>query len=268
VRPVPEADRYEAWIAEDWQAGGEIVRNLSQDEALPDVIRVSDEDETRFSLALSGPSGAAGALFNRYLSLRGRAGGCLIVVGIEDEREAVARRRKEAARRLRAGGAVYLGQAAGRAWKRGRYEGPYLRDALMDAGAMVETLETSHTWSRLEELYAAVRGAIADALREQGTPGVVLCHLSHAYPDGASLYFTFVARRLAGEEIQQWRRVKGAACEAIVASGGTITHHHAIGRDHAPYMKAEVGELGLDLLRAAKQRLDPEGILNPGKLIW
>ena len=95
----------------------------------------------------------------------------------------------------------------------------------------------------------------------------MLCHLSHAYPDGASLYFTFVARRLAGAEIEQWRKVKTAASEAIVKAQGTITHHHAIGRDHAPYMEAEVGALGLDVLRSAKERLDPAGILNPGKLI-
>jgi alkyldihydroxyacetonephosphate synthase len=267
VRPNPDGERYETWMAESWEAGCAAIRSLAQDEVLPDVIRLSDEQETRFSLALSGPSGWAGALFRRYLSLRKRADGCLIVVGVEGDRETVARRRSLATRRLRAAGAIYLGQPGGRAWKRGRYEGPYLRDALMDAGAMVETLETSHTWSRLEELYRAVSGAISEAMEAQGTPGMVLCHLSHAYPDGASLYYTFVARRRPGEEVEQWRRVKAAACEAIVACCGTITHHHAVGRDHAPYMKAEVGELGVDVLRAAKERFDPAGILNPGKLL-
>jgi alkyldihydroxyacetonephosphate synthase len=134
-------------------------------------------------------------------------------------------------------------------------------------GAMVETLETSHTWARLAELYAAVGGAIRASMGSQGTPGLVFCHLSHAYADGASLYFTFISRARRGEEIEQWRTVKHAACEAIVASGGTITHHHAVGRDHAPYMKAEVGELGIEALRAVKERLDPAGIMNPGKLI-
>jgi alkyldihydroxyacetonephosphate synthase len=267
VRPAPESERYEGWVAESWEAGCELVRGLAQRDALPDVIRLSDVEETRFSLVLSGRRGLARTIFERYLALRRRRGGCLVVMGIEGERRAVAQRRSVAARHLRAGGAVYIGQSAGHAWKRGRYEGPYLRDSLMDAGAMVETLETSHTWSRLAELYDAVRRAIADALRRQGTPGIILCHLSHAYADGASLYFTFIARRRPGEEIQQWRAVKSAASDAIVATEGTITHHHAIGRDHAPYMRAEVGELGLDLLRAAKECLDPAGILNPGKLL-
>ena len=94
-----------------------------------------------------------------------------------------------------------------------------------------------------------------------------MCHVSHAYPDGASLYYTFLARSRSGQEIEQWREVKAAACEAIVRAEGTITHHHAVGRDHAPYMEAEVGELGSTALRAVKERLDPTGIMNPGKLL-
>ena len=132
---------------------------------------------------------------------------------------------------------------------------------------MVETLETAHTWSALRNLYERVRSAVELALESQGTPGIVFCHLSHAYADGASLYFTFVAAARRESEIEQWAAVKGAASEAIVAAGGTITHHHAVGRDHRPYMEAEVGETGLEALRAVKERLDPAGIMNPGKLI-
>ncbi len=267
VRPAPPVRRYEAWMAESFEAGAEIVRTLAQGPGLPDVIRVSDEEETEVSLALSGPRGVAGTLFGRYLGLRSRRGGCLVVVGHEGGEEAVSRRRALSVRELRRGGAVYLGQSAGRSWEHGRYQGPYLRDTLMEMGAMVETLETSHTWSRLGELHAAVGAAIRDSLEAQGTPGLVFCHLSHAYADGASLYFTFISRARRGEEIGQWQQVKRAACEAIVAHGGTITHHHAVGRDHAPYMEAEVGQTGLDVLRAAKERLDPTGIMNPGKLI-
>jgi alkyldihydroxyacetonephosphate synthase len=267
VRPAPAVRRYEAWIAESFEAGGEIVRGLAQGSGLPDVIRVSDEEETRVSLALSGPRGVAGAAFDGYLRLRGRREGCLIVVGFEGGEESVARRRALSVRLLRRGGAAYLGQAAGRTWEHGRFHGPYLRDTLMDMGAMVETLETSHTWSRLGELHRAVGTAIGESLAAQGTPGLVFCHLSHAYADGASLYFTFISRARRGEEVDRWRRVKRAACEAIVAAGGTITHHHAVGRDHAPYMEAEVGRTGLEVLRAVKERLDPEGIMNPGKLI-
>jgi alkyldihydroxyacetonephosphate synthase len=267
VRPTPPVRRYEAWMAPGFEAGAEIVRALAQGPGLPTVIRISDEEETEGSLALSGPRGAAGRLFDGYLGLRRRRGGSLVIVGFEGDEESVARRRALAVRALRAGGAAYLGQAAGRSWEHGRYRGPYLRDTLMGMGAMVETLETSHTWSRLDEVHRAVATAIHRSLDEQSTPGIVWCHLSHAYADGASLYFTFVARRRAGAEIEQWRRVKQAASEAIVASGATITHHHAVGRDHAPYMEAEVGKTGLDLLRAVKAELDPAGIMNPGKLL-
>jgi alkyldihydroxyacetonephosphate synthase len=267
VRPAPRQRRYEAWIAESFEAGAEIVRALAQGPGLPEVIRVSDREETEVSLALSGPRGAAGRLFGGYLDLRRRAGGSLVVVGFEGEEESVARRRALSVRVLRRGGAVYLGQGAGRSWEHGRYQGPYLRDTLMEMGAIVETLETSHTWTELDGLHEAVGGAIRASLSGQGTPGMVFCHLSHAYADGASLYFTFIARVRRGAELEQWREVKRAASEAIVARGGTITHHHGVGRDHAPYMEAEVGRTGLDVLHAVKEQLDPTGIMNPQKLL-
>jgi alkyldihydroxyacetonephosphate synthase len=267
VRPAPSVQRYEAWMAESFEAGAEIVRELAQGPGLPEVIRVSDEEETEGTLALSGPRGLSGRLFDRYLGVRSRRGGALVIAGFEGDEESVARRRALTVRALRGGGAVYLGQAAGRAWEHGRYQGPYLRDTLMGMGAMVETLETSHTWSRYGELHEEVAGAIRDALQGQGTPGLVFCHLSHAYADGASLYFTFISRARRGAELEQWAAVKRAACEAIVAHGGTITHHHAVGHDHIPYMEAEVGETGVEALRAMKERLDPTGIMNPGKLL-
>jgi alkyldihydroxyacetonephosphate synthase len=138
---------------------------------------------------------------------------------------------------------------------------------LLDLGYMAETLETAHTWTGLERLYDDVRTAIDGALTSQGTPGLVMCHLSHAYRDGASLYYTFLAQARPGAELEQWRAVKAAASKAIVDAGGTITHHHGVGRDHVPYLRREVGDLGIEVLRAAKARLDPAGIMNPGKLI-
>jgi alkyldihydroxyacetonephosphate synthase len=267
VRPAPAERRYEAWMATDFGSGRELVRTLAQADALPDVTRLSDESETRVTLGLAGTAGVKRALFGAYLRARRRRDGCLVICGWEGERESVDRRRALSAPLLRHGGAVALGEAPGRAWDRGRFHGPYLRDELIDLGYLIETLETSHTWSRLDDLYRAVGSALDGALRAQRTPPIVMCHLSHAYRDGASLYFTFAAQARPGEEIEQWRAAKTAACEAIVATGGTITHHHAVGRDHAPYMAAEVGATGLEALRALKQRLDPSGIMNPGKLL-
>src|SRR4051812_14385166 len=264
VRPSPRARAYEGWIAEDFKAGREIVRDLAQRHEAPDVLRLSDEEETRVSLELAGTEGLRKRALDAYLSLRRRRGGCLMICGWEGEREDVSRRRGLSQTRLRLGGAVPLGRSAGNSWYRSRYGGPYLRDELMNLGVLVETLETAHTWSRLDELYRAVGEALRGTLGERS---IVMCHLSHAYPDGASLYFTFLTRARLGEELDQWRAAKSAACEAIVATEGTITHHHAVGRDHAPYMRAEVGELGLEVLRAVKERLDPTGIMNPGKLL-
>ena len=171
---------------------------------------------------------------------------------------------------LAARGGTSLGEAPARAWEHGRYGAPYLRDALLAAGALCETLETATNWSNMAALKAAVTDALTTALSESGTAALVLCHISHVYPTGASLYFTVVAAQRgsnAQEAMAQWRAAKTAACDAIMRTGGTITHHHAVGADHRPWMTDEVGEVGVRVLRAVKDCLDPAGILNPGKLI-
>jgi alkyldihydroxyacetonephosphate synthase len=241
VRPSPERRLYKGWILAGFSEGAEAFRELAQADALPDVARLSDPEETRVSLALSRGGRASRAL-DLYLRLRRRQRGCLAILGWEGSPEGVARRPALAERVIRAAGGVGLGRTAGESWRRGRYEGPYLRDELLDRGLMIETLETAHSWSGLEALYREVGSAIRGALASQGTPGLAWCHISHVYRDGASLYFTFLAPRRTGSEIEQWRAVKTAACEAIVSSKGTITHHHAVGRDHAPYLAAETDE--------------------------
>jgi alkyldihydroxyacetonephosphate synthase len=267
VRPLPERKRYEGWFTPGFAEGIDIVRDLAQAGELPDVIRLSDREETRVSLAMSGLEGIKRSGLDAYLRLRRRSDGCMLIAGWEGERDAVERRRQLTTAMLRARGAVPLGASAGDSWQRGRFEGPHLRDVLIDNGILVETLETAHAYARLEELYAAVGQALADTIGRGGGRGIVMCHVSHVYRDGASLYFTFLTPARAGAEIEQWRELKRAACDAIVATGATITHHHAVGRDHAPYMEPEVGALGLDVLRAAKERLDPAGIMNPTKLL-
>jgi alkyldihydroxyacetonephosphate synthase len=167
---------------------------------------------------------------------------------------------------LRAGGGVGLGHRPGDAWHRSRYAAPYIRDELLDRGVLVETLETATNWSNLGALHESVGEALRSALAGRGTPPLVMGHVSHLYPAGASLYFTFLARQ-EEDALAQWRAAKTAASEAIVAGGGTITHHHAIGRDHRRWITAESGALGVEVLRAAKERLDPAGIMNPGKLL-
>ncbi|HEU0023085.1 MAG TPA: FAD-binding oxidoreductase [Thermoleophilaceae bacterium] len=267
VRPLPEHRRYEGWSFRSFAEGVEAFRVMEQAHASPDIARLSDEHETRMTLAMASSGSRTERLGRAYLRARGHEGGCLTIIGFEGETEDVERRRLRVAALLRAGGGLALGSRPGRAWLRGRYAGPYVRDELLDRGVFVETLETATTWSNLDRLYRAVAGALHGALSERGTPPVVMCHVSHLYPSGASLYFTFLARREADAPLDQWRAAKTAASNAIVAAGGTITHHHAIGRDHVPWMPAEVGELGIELLRAAKERLDPAGVMNPGKLL-
>jgi alkyldihydroxyacetonephosphate synthase len=266
VRPRPESRRYEGWSFRSFADGTEALRALAQADAAPDVARLSDEDETRLGLAL-GPGGASARAVRGYLRARGHRGFSLAIVGWEGNAATVRARRRRASEILRRAGGIALGPRPGAAWARGRFEAPYLRDVLLGRRLLVDTLETATSWSALAGLYAAVGDALGAALAARGTPPFVMCHVSHLYPTGASLYFTFLARQEPGAELEQWRAAKAAATEAIVAGGGTITHHHAVGREHAPWLEAEIGRLGVDVLRAAKARLDPGGIMNPGKLL-
>ena len=253
VRPLPERRRYEAWMAADFASGAEIVRALAQADVLPDVVRLSDQAETRLSLALSGTAGAKRALLSSYLRLRGRAGGCLIVCGWEGEPEAVERRRALSARVLRSGGAAALGGAPGRAWERGRYEGPYLRDELLDLGYLAETLETAHTWSRLGELYDAVRCRDRRRAGDAGHPGdrdvpplprlprrrLALLHLPGAAPTGRR------ARAVAGRQGGRLRGDRG---------DGGDDHPSPCGRPRPPPLHARRDRRAGDRDRYAPSR--------------
>jgi alkyldihydroxyacetonephosphate synthase len=266
VRPAPTARRYEGWSFASFAEGWDAFRVLEQAGAAADVNRLSDEHETWLTTALASSGSTTEKLGRRYLRMRGHEAGCLAILGFEGTEEEVEDRRRRAGGLLRAGGGVGLGHRPGDAWHRSRYSAPYVRDELLDRGVLVETLETATNWSNLGALHESVAEALRTALAGRGTPPLVMCHVSHLYPAGASLYFTFLARQ-EEDALAQWRAAKTAASEAIVAGGGTITHHHAIGRDHRQWLTAESGTLGVEVLRAAKERLDPVGIMNPGKLL-
>ncbi|WP_372788083.1 FAD-binding oxidoreductase [Paraconexibacter sp.] len=266
VRPRPAAARYEAWVVPDMSAGVETLRELEQHGIAPAIARLSDEEETRLQFAMAGGSTST-KIGKAYLAARGRANGCTLILGYEGTPGVIAEQRAHVVPVVRRHGGVALGSRPGEAWRAGRFHGPYLRDELLARGVLVDTLETATSWGTLLELYRAVGSALRRSLAARGTPALVMCHVSHVYPTGASLYFTFLAAQETGAELEQWHAAKSAAGEAIVAAGGTITHHHAVGRDHAPWLTPEIGALGTDLLRAAKARVDPDGLLNPGKLI-
>ncbi|WP_028568590.1 FAD-binding oxidoreductase [Salinispora tropica] len=245
VRPIPAQTHYEGWRFESFAAGLHAVRRLAQEGPRATVLRLSDEVETLIGATGWGQSD----------------GGCLLVVGYEGEQ--VHATAETAAAVLAAQDGQPLGAEPGRQWQRHRFDAPYLRDALLDAGAFAETLETAAYWSRLPEVHERVRAAILGALPE-GT--LVLAHVSHVYETGASLYFTVICSP-GSDPIDRWRTAKAAASDAIARARGTITHHHGVGTDHRDWYATEIGELAVDLLRTVKRQLDPAGILNPGILV-
>jgi alkyldihydroxyacetonephosphate synthase len=274
IHPVAESRRIGAFVFRDFETGAAAVRQLVQGEVGAAMIRLSDADETRFFGEFRGvlePHGAATKLAEKALSFAGFADKCVMMIAFEGGTRQVREGfRRALAIATRAGG-LFVGESPGRAWWKRRFEMPYLRDPMMDHGVGVDTLETSTEWTNLPRLYRAVREALSDAMQRSGSGGIVMTHVSHSYIDGASLYFTFIfardlSRGLEGE-VAQWRAIKEAASKAISEQGGTISHHHGVGIDHAHWMPAEKGALGMGVLEAAKARLDPRGVMNPGKLV-
>ena len=251
VRALPEVTVYEGWRWPSFADGATAMRTLAQSGLLPTVLRLSDESETAINLADPGAIGGDGSA------------GCLMITGYEGAPAAVEAKRAAVTAVLAGLGGAAAGTAPGEKWSHGRFDAPYLRDSMLDAGVLVETLETATFWSNVPRLYAEVKAALTGAL---GDPSIVLCHISHVYETGCSLYFT-VAAKEAADGLAQWEVAKTAASDAMIAAGATITHHHAVGTDHKPWFAQEVGPLGVSVLRAVKADLDPTGVLNPGVLI-
>lgn len=251
VRRLPEVKVYEGWRWASFTEGRDAMRHLAQTGLLPTVLRLSDEAETAINLARPDAIGAADD-----------EGACLMIVGHEGTAAQVQARRAAVTEALTALGGRPQGEGPGESWAHGRFDAPYLRDSMLDVGVLVETLETATFWSHAEALYAGVKQALESHL----DGALVLCHVSHVYETGCSLYFT-VATAQGEQPLEQWLAAKAAANDAIVAVGATITHHHAVGTDHKPWLGAEIGDLGVSVLRAVKADLDPTGVLNPGVLV-
>lgn len=282
VHPIPAEKDYRGYLFKNFAAGSAAVREIVQRGIPVAMLRLSDPDETRFLQEFSGaqhPPGRVTKIGARLVAWRGWAEErCLLLVGLEGEADVVFESQVATRVVCERHGAFPLGRGAGRKWYARRFMMPYLRDPLLDRGVAVETLETAVRWANLQGLYedvgSAIRGALGEHKADAGARSIVMAHISHVYEDGASLYFTMVFAQPKGDTPiaaaeaarAQWMAVKTAACEAIVAGGGTISHHHGVGTDHAPWLAREKGPIGFDVLTVLKDRLDPAGVLNPGKL--
>lgn len=252
VRQVPAHRLVESWSFPNFAAGAEGLRLVAQHATGATVIRLSDEAETAVSLAQVGKIGKA------------LAKGASVVTVYEGEH--IAERRAYTGEMLTRAGGTATGEQGAEDWLEGRFDGPYLRDSLLDAGVFCETLETATTWSNLHTLKAAIERALQDGFEAIDAKSYVMCHISHIYPTGASLYFT-VLGGIRGDLLAEWLPIKARVNDAIIAHGGTMSHHHAIGRDHAAWLGQEIGDTGVRILSAIKRGLDPHGILNPGAVI-
>lgn len=269
VTKLPGYEAFHAVFFPGWEEAARAVRSIVQARLPLSMLRLSNPLETQTMLALAGHKRQV-AMLETWLRLRGSGEGkCMLLVGATGDRaqaRAALRAAFALARRERG---VHLGKGLGERWRHSRFRNVYMRNSAWRHGYAIDTVETAVDWPGVTGAMAAIEAAAARALAEHGERVHAYTHLSHLYPQGASVYSTFVYR-LAGDyetDLARWRSLKGAVSDAIVASGGTISHQHGVGSDHAPWLEAEKGQLGLAAMRALFGRFDPDGRMNPGKLV-
>jgi alkyldihydroxyacetonephosphate synthase len=268
VRPVPKHESFHGWFFPDWDAAEDAVRALVQSDSRPalSMLRLANPLETLTTLRLAR-GGVTGAALERFLALRGiRDRKCLLLIGVTGASSACRTTIAEARSICGKHGAAYFGRRLGERWSANRFRGVYFRNSLWESGYAVDTLETAVDWQRVRSTMDAVESAVRDAFGDERVHAY--SHLSHVYPQGSSVYSTFIFPIVRDYEanLSRWRALKRAASEAIVRCGGTISHQHGVGIDHRPYLGAEKGLLGIEAMRAVFGAFDPAGIMNPGKL--
>ena len=247
--------------ADGFLAGARAVRALSQAGLYPTNCRLLDPTEAQTAGAGAGDA----AVLVLGFESADHDLDAWMARALECCRDAGGEAPADAARTRRDGGAAREGAAG--AWRRAFLQAPYLRDVLVSLGVIAETFETAVTWDRFEAFHAAVLERTRDALKRVCGAGSLACRFTHVYPDGPAPYYSVLAPGLRGSELEQWAEIKAAASDALLDLGGTITHHHAVGRDHRPWYERERPDLFARALEAAKRSLDPAGILNPGVLL-
>jgi alkyldihydroxyacetonephosphate synthase len=267
VRPRPQAEQFHGVFFPTWEQGIEAVRSIAQHDIPVSMLRLSNPLETESTLILSGKSWIGPA--NKGLRLIGFGDQrCLLVLGLTGSAGHVRRARREAIAVCRRYSGLFVGTMVGRTWEKSRFLSPYMRNTLWESGVAVDTLETALPWKNVPTAAIEIPASIREAMAAQGERTLVITHLSHIYRDGASVYTTFLFRRTQdpAQLLERWQAMKRAASLTIQCNGGTISHQHGVGEDHALYLLAEKGPLGMQAISNAFSAFDPDGMMNPGKL--
>lgn len=265
----PAYESFHAVFFPNWESACLATREIAQARLPLSMLRLSNPLETVTMLTLAGHQRLVGML-ETYLGWRGCAEGkCMLMIGVSGSKSAAKAALGSALSLARRCSGVHVGRKMGDKWKQNRFRNVYLRNTAWQHGYAIDTVETALDWPGVTAMMHAVEQAATEALGARGERVHTYTHLSHVYAQGASVYTTFVYR-LSGSyegDLARWRSLKSAVSQAIVANGGTISHQHGVGADHAPYLEAEKGPLGIGAMQALFRHFDPECRMNPGKLV-
>jgi alkyldihydroxyacetonephosphate synthase len=272
VHPLPGARAVRGYLFPEFEGGMEAIHECVQKECTPAMVRLNDPDKTALSLAFRPPashlSHVVGGVFKAYLRAKGFAltQACLMLTAFEGTKKSTTRQIQEVEAIYRRFGVVGMGSSAGKSFETTKYDFPHIRDFLLDRDVTTDVSETSTVWSNILPLYGKTISALRASISESGVQPWTGCHISHTYQAGASLYFTFGFRQQAGREMEQYLRAKRAAQQSFIDNGATLSHHHAVGTEHLPWLAAEISPVGIKTVAAIKRGLDPANIMNPGRL--
>ena len=273
VHAVPEAREVRGYLFTEFEGGIEAMFQCMRQECMPAMVRLNDPDKTALSLAFRPPSSGftkiAGSLFKTYLRAKGFAQPrtCLMLIAFEGSLRNVSQRLQQAEAIYRKCGAIGLGAGTGKSFESTKYDFPHIRDFLLDRNVTADVSETATVWRNITTLYKDTTSVLRAEISKSGVRPWVGCHISHTYPSGASLYFTFGFRQQLGHEMDQYLQVKRAVQQSFIDHAATLSHHHAVGTEHLPWLAADISPVGLQAVSAIKQGLDPANIMNPGRLL-
>jgi alkyldihydroxyacetonephosphate synthase len=272
VHPQPQARRVQGYLFPEFDGGIEAMHECVRQECMPTMARLNDPDKTALSLAFRPPasrlSHAASSMFKSYLRAKGFAlpRACLMLMAVEGTRENATRQLSQLDGIYRRFGGVNMGGNAGKSFEATKYDFPHIRDFLLDRNVTTDVSETATVWSNILPVYRDAISVLRKQIAESGARPWAGCHISHTYQSGASVYFTFGLRQQEGREMEQYLRVKRAVQQSFIDCGATLSHHHAVGTEHLPWLAADISPLGVRAVAALKHGLDPNNIMNPGRL--
>ncbi|HMV13814.1 MAG TPA: FAD-binding oxidoreductase [Chitinophagales bacterium] len=273
IKKLPKNYRWIVALFPDFQSGSQYLQELTQAGVKPSVVRLSDANETNLFSKMSSSEEQPGFVNDLkkeaqklILQWKNLTAPCVLIMRFPQSNISVSSQVIYAKDLVAKHKGMLAPATIGDKWAENRFKLPYLRDTLVEHAIYIDTMETLVRWKDVQKMHQALTKELNKCAAFHKNKGIFLAHISHVYPNAACMYFTLITPMLKGREIEQWQDLKDVVTNTILQNNGSISHHHSVGLDHQKWYKKYLDNLAMDLLQSIKNKLDPKGIMNPGKL--